>query len=170
MQNSSVEKNGRPRPVKRKPGYGMQLSELGRAMGMHTVMFHNAVAEQLGLNITDHKCLDYILGKDGVTAGEIARATGLTTGAVTGVIDRLERAGFARRQADPGDRRKVIVVPLPDRLPEIACLFEGLSHNMGRMMARYSVRDAQIIIDFMKRAGEIMRQENLRLREQQAAK
>ena len=146
----------------------MQLSDLGRAMGMHSVMFHNAVAEQLGLNITDHKCLDYILQKNGVTAGEIARVTGPTTGAVTGVIDRLVRAGFVQRQADPGDRRKVIVVPLPGRLPEICRLFEGLGHNMGRMMSRYSARESAVIIDFMKRAGEIMRQENLRLRGQKA--
>ncbi|MGZ4788150.1 MAG: MarR family winged helix-turn-helix transcriptional regulator, partial [Terriglobales bacterium] len=88
----------------------------------------------------------------------------LTTGAITGVIDRLERAGFARRQTDPRDRRKVVVVALPERLPEVARLFESLSRNMGRAMSQYSAREYEIVIDFMQRVSEVMRQENLKLR------
>lgn len=143
---------------------GQALGELGRDMGLHSIMFHQAVAERLGLNITDHKCLDFILRENGVTAGELSRLTGLTTGAITGVIDRLEKAGFVRRQSDPTDRRRVVIVPLPKRLPEVAKLFASLGHNMANVMSHYSAREAEVIVDFMQRAVEVMRQENLKLR------
>ncbi len=133
-------------------------------MGVHVIMFHQAVAERLGLTITDHKCLDFVLREGSVTAGQLSRLTGLTTGAITGVIDRLEKAGFARRQPDPHDRRKVIIVARPERLHEIGRLFESLGRNMGRVMSHYSPREAEVIVDFMQRAVDVMRDENLKLR------
>src|SRR5271154_305124 len=69
------------------------------------VLFGEAVAAGLGVNHTDLECLGLVLLNDGPTAGEIAKASGLTSGAVTGVIDRLERAGLVSREADPADRR-----------------------------------------------------------------
>src|SRR6476646_8828676 len=77
------------------------------------VVFSDVVAERLGVNHTDLECLDVIVMRDRVTAGDLAKATGLTTGAVTGIIDRLEKAGLARRSRDPDDRRKVYVSVLP---------------------------------------------------------
>lgn len=147
-----------------KKNYANELSALGREMSVHTILFHNAVAERLGLNATDHRCLDFILRVGGVTAGQLAKATGLTTGAITGVIDRLEKAGFARRQSDAKDRRKVIIVPRPERLPEIEKLFASMARSMGRVMSSYSARESQVLIDFMQRVSEVMRDENLKLR------
>src|SRR5438105_15388836 len=99
-------------------------TEVGRTLSTHTVMLHAAVAERLGLNITDHKALDFACRGGGpVTAGELAELTGLTTGAITGVIDRLEKAGFARRERDPNDRRRIILRPT-SRAREIGRLFE----------------------------------------------
>ncbi|MGM1064032.1 MarR family winged helix-turn-helix transcriptional regulator [Saccharothrix sp. Mg75] len=75
-----------------------------------TAQVHGRLAERMGLSPTDEKCLDLALRAGGpVTAGRIAELSGLSTGAVTGVIDRLERAGYARRVRDPHDRRKVFV-------------------------------------------------------------
>jgi DNA-binding MarR family transcriptional regulator len=144
--------------------YGQELEELGRQMGVYSVLFHNAVAERLGLNVTDHKCLDHILRHGNLTAGHLSKATGLTTGAITGVIDRLETAGYVRREPDPHDRRKVIVVPRPERMREIGMLFESLGRNMARVMSSYSPKESEVLIDFMTRVSEIMRQENLKLR------
>jgi DNA-binding MarR family transcriptional regulator len=144
--------------------YGQQLEELGRQMGMHSILFHNAVAERLGLNLTDHKCLDYILRHGNLTAGQLSRATGLTSGAITGVIDRLEKAGYVRREPDARDRRKVIVVPRQERIREIGKLFESLGRNMARAMSSYSAKESEVLIDFMTRVSEVMRQENLKLR------
>src|SRR5918992_5162163 len=69
--------------------------------------FDQAVADHLGINRTDGRCIDLIDQAGGMTAGELAKAAGLTTGAVTAVVDRLEAAGVARRVADPEDRRRV---------------------------------------------------------------
>lgn len=147
-----------------KNNYALQLSDLGREMSVQTIMFHNAVAERLGINATDHRCFDYILRMGGVTAGQLSRETGLTSGAITGVIDRLQKAGFVCRQSDPKDRRKVVIVPLPDRLPEMEKLFRSLGRNMGRIMSRYSVRESEVLVDFMQRCSLIMRQANLKIR------
>src|SRR5262245_217454 len=97
--------------------------DCGREMGAAIPLLHHAIAEQLGLNPTDHKCLEQLCQRGSGTAGEMAEWTGLTTGAITGVIDRLAERGFVRRQPHPTDRRKIVVVPVPERLPEIGALF-----------------------------------------------
>src|SRR4030095_3865035 len=74
-----------------------------------TVLFHAAIAEQLGLNATDHKAADLLMQRGPLSAGALAELAGVTTGSVTGMIDRLERAGWVRRTRDPADRRRIIV-------------------------------------------------------------
>ncbi|HEY4258905.1 MAG TPA: MarR family transcriptional regulator, partial [Schlesneria sp.] len=100
-------------------------------------MFHQSVADRLGLNVTDHKCLDFLLLDGPLTAGELAQRTSLTTGAITSVLDRLERVGFVQRQPDPNDRRRVIVHPIMERLGQIGVLFSDLSSRMQQMSTRY---------------------------------
>src|SRR5437763_15469371 len=95
------------------------LLRLGRQLSSATIMFHQAVADHFGLNPTDHKCMDLLFTKGPMTAGELADVTGLTTGAITGVIDRLEGDGFVRREDDPNDRRRVIVRVVPRRQQEV---------------------------------------------------
>jgi DNA-binding MarR family transcriptional regulator len=153
-----------------KKNYGLAFSELGREMSVHTVMFHNAVAERLGLNVTDHKCLDCLIRRGPITAGELAKITGLTTGAITGVVDRLVNAGFARRQHHPKDRRKVVISPVPDKLQEMGKLFGYLGKNMAGIMSHYSAKEAELVLDFMRRAVSVMREANLRLRARPPAK
>lgn len=80
-----------------------------RASGNQDSAIDNLAAERLGVNQTDLHCLNIIENSGGLTAGALAAEAGLTTGAVTGVIDRLEGAGFARRVRDPSDRRRVKV-------------------------------------------------------------
>src|SRR5688572_17181329 len=86
--------------------------ELGRELSARTILFHQALADKLGLNLTDHRCLDLAQRANSVaplTAGQLAELTGLSTGAITGVLDRLEKAGFIRREKDPNDRRQLFV-------------------------------------------------------------
>src|SRR5262245_4534642 len=101
-------------------------------MSTATIMFHQAVADRLGLHPTDHKCADILFLKGPLSAGELAELTGLTTGAITGVIDRLEGAGFVRREDDPRDRRRVIVRVLPASHRKIGGLFESFAAAMGQ--------------------------------------
>jgi len=115
------------------------------------VMYSQIVARRLGINSTDLECLDHIVLRGPLTAGALAEATGLTTGAITGVIDRLERAGFAQRERDPEDRRKVSVYANPRVLERIAPLFEPMQRAASVAVAPYSDEELALLLDFFTR-------------------
>jgi len=138
--------------------------QLGRQLGAHAILFHQAVAERLGLNTTDLKCLDLARGERDITAGRIAELTGLTTAAVTSVIDRLEHSGVVRRERDASDRRKVFVRPVPERAAEIGRLFEPLDRAMRQLYAEYSIADLELLRDFAIQAARVMQAETQKLR------
>src|SRR5262249_8367708 len=140
------------------------LLEHGRDMGTAAIMFHQAVADRLRLNPTDHKCLDLVHRAGGATAGDLADWTELTTGAVTGVIDRLERAGFVPRREHPDDRRQVAVRVTPERLPEVGRLFASLAEAMTALCGRYSETELRVIVDYLTQSAELFRRETRRLR------
>jgi DNA-binding MarR family transcriptional regulator len=117
------------------------------------VLYSQAVAERLGMNSTDLECLDHIL-RGPVTAGRLAVLTGLTTGAITGVIDRLERIGLARRERDPDDRRKTLVCVLPAVLERVAPLFKPMERTAMAVLANYSDDELALLLDFLTRARE----------------
>jgi DNA-binding MarR family transcriptional regulator len=133
-------------------------------MGTAGLMFHQAVADRLGLNTTDHKCLELLHRHADATAGDVAEWLGLTTGAVTGIIDRLERAGFVRREAHPSDRRKIVIRPVCEKLPEVSCLFQSLGEELYRLAESYSEEELRVIMDYMTRSAQIFREETGRLR------
>ena len=141
----------------------MQMA--GRRLSCETIIFHQSIADRLGLNVTDHKCLDFLLLDGPLTAGDLAQRTSLTTGAITSVLDRLEKAGFVQRQADPNDRRRVIVHPVVERMGQIGNLFSDLSSRMQKMAARYSPAELAVIMDFMNRSCEILHEAAIALRE-----
>ena len=143
--------------------------EAGRRLSMATIMFHQAVADRLGLHPTDHKCIGLLAEAGSTTAGELAEATGLTTGAITGVIDRLEAAGFVRREDDPNDRRRVIIRVVPKRYRDIARLFEPLAAAAREVGARYSEQERATILDFVDRSCQVLRDCTLELRKQAPA-
>jgi DNA-binding MarR family transcriptional regulator len=143
-----------------------RLTLAGRQLSAATIMFHQTVADRLGLNPTDHKCLDLLSLTGARTAGELAGLTGLTTGAITGVIDRLEKAGFVRREDDPNDRRRVIVRVVPRRYRQVGRLFEYLAAATAELGARYSDEQLATILDFMSRSRETLHQATLKLREE----
>jgi DNA-binding MarR family transcriptional regulator len=91
--------------------------------------------------------------------------TGLTTGAITGVIDRLEQAGFVRRERDPNDRRRIIIQPLIEKAErEIGPLFQSLGQAMDALAAQYTEQELAVIGDFLKRAIAILHEETAKLR------
>src|SRR3954453_21247200 len=105
---------------------GELISEF-RVAGNQDSAFDNLAAERLGLNRTDLHCINIIENSGGLTAGELAKEAGLTTGAVTGVVDRLEHAGFARRVSDPPARRRV--------KPEVTKKFYARADKIGGPVA-----------------------------------
>jgi len=136
------------------------LNEAARQLSTWTVMFHNAVAEQVSLNITDHKCLDIIIHHGPLTAGQLAEITGLTTGAVTGVIDRLEKAGFARRERDPADRRRVIVQPMLEKAGEkLGPLFSHFQQRYLPLLEGYQDDELRLLLQFVEKSISFMQEE-----------
>ena len=137
-----------------------------RQLATATILFHQAIADRLGMHVTDHKCGDILMGTGPITAGELAERTGLTTGSITGVIDRLEKAGFVRRAKDPGDRRRVIIEPFPERIErEVVPLFESIGRAMAELCARYNTRELAVIRDFLTRFHQVVFEETRKLRE-----
>jgi DNA-binding MarR family transcriptional regulator len=145
-------------------GIAGKLNQALRRLSGETVFFHQGIAERLGLHPTDHKCLDLLTETGPITAGRLAELTGLTTGAITGVIDRQERAGFVRREDDPDDRRRVIIQPVPEREPEVSRLFESLARAMSELCDRYSEEELALILDFVLRSRAVLHEEAARLR------
>ena len=119
-----------------------------------SVLHSQAVAGRLGVSSSDLECLDSIVMRGPLTAGDLARATGLTTGAITGVIDRLDRAGFAKREHDPADRRKVLVRALPAVERRIAPLFKPMEKAALSTLAVYDDKELAFILAFLARARD----------------
>jgi DNA-binding MarR family transcriptional regulator len=137
-----------------------------REMSTETIMFHQSVADVLGLHITDHKCLDLIRQYGAMPAGRIAELTGLTTGAVTGIIDRLEKAGYVRRANDPKDRRRTIVEPIRNKKWErkIEAIFIPFHERMHKLLSSYSDGELDFLLDVLTKSIEQTREESIKLR------
>jgi DNA-binding MarR family transcriptional regulator len=129
-----------------------QLEVTLRRVGAQSVLLSDTVAKLVGLNSTDLECLDLLELAGPTTAGRLAEHAGLTTGAMTAVIDRLERAGFARRLRDAEDRRCVRVEALPHHFRHIAGLYKGLAESTARLHEQYDDRQLAFIVDYLTRA------------------
>jgi DNA-binding MarR family transcriptional regulator len=139
-----------------------------REMSTETIMFHQAVADELSLHITDHKCMDIIHRFGAMPAGRLGEMTGLTTGAITGMIVRLEKAGYVRRANDPKDRRKTIVEPVRNKKLErkIEMIFTPLHERMHKFLSSYSDSELTFLLDAMTNLIEQTREESKKLRSQ----
>ena len=128
-----------------------------------TDRYDQAVAEAIGLNRTDMRCLDVIQREGPVPAGRLAEETGLTTGAITTVLDRLERAGFARRTRDRTDRRRVLV-ELDPRARAGAGDYYGAHMALGeRFFRRYSEEQLGLLLEFTREGRELNESEAAKL-------
>jgi DNA-binding MarR family transcriptional regulator len=136
------------------------------ALGGQSVLFSQAVAGRLAMHPTDLECLGHLADHGSATAGRLAELTGLTTGAVTRMVDRLERAGFVRRHPDTDDRRRVIVELLPDRLQLVAPHYQALQRAFEGLLSAYTFEQQALVLDFMRRSESVMRAELARLRGQ----
>lgn len=130
------------------------------------VLFSHAVAERLDMRQADLETLDILQLSGPVTAGRLAELTGLSTGAITGLVDRLATAGYVRRERDDSDRRKVIIHLQPDAIVrDIAPLFAPMGKRMWQLMDEYTDDELRTIRDHADKAGAILQEEAARLRE-----
>jgi DNA-binding MarR family transcriptional regulator len=142
------------------------LSELGRQVSDATILMHEAIARNAGLTGIDHKYLSIILQNGTLTAGKLSELTGLTTGAVTGLIDRLEKQQLVKREFDKADRRKILIVP---NLAKANKLFESshldLKEKVENLILTFSKDEIQVIERYLISTIGIMTQITKKLNE-----
>src|SRR5579871_6719738 len=131
-----------------------------------TQLLSQAAADRIGINATDLNCLNIVALTGTMTAGELARATGLTTASITGMLDRLEDSGLVRRERDAHDRRKVIVqLDLTRGLRDVAPVFAPLVTAMRAAAARYTDDELRLILRFQLELEQIVSDQLASLRE-----
>jgi len=127
-----------------------------------------AAADRIGINVTDLNCLNLLSFSGQMTAGQLAKATGLSTASITGVIDRLELAGLVRRERDASDRRRVVVRLVTERaLRDVATVFLPMLRVWLRLAERYSDDELRLIVSFYGLMEQVLREHITRLREAQ---
>ena len=136
-----------------------------RRTGSLMQLMNQAAADRIGINATDLNCLNILSFSGHMTAGELARATGLTTASITGVIDRLEEAGYVSRERDPHDRRRVVVtLSLDQAMRNVASVFLPIMRDWRELATRYSDDELRVIVDFYARMEQVFRDHLIRLR------
>ncbi len=146
-----------------------QLAERIAGEGLHrwgaaAVLLHQAVADRLGLGSTDQQCLDLLAQHGAMTGSQLASITGLTTGAITGVVARLERGGFLRRDPHPDDGRKQVLSPVPERAGRVHEALHSLHTEVAQLLEGYDARQLTAIAAFLESSSELAFRHALRLR------
>jgi DNA-binding MarR family transcriptional regulator len=139
--------------------------ELGRELSTVSIFFHQSIATKLGINVTDTRCFELMsrYAQGPLTAGDLARHTGLTTGAVTGILDRLEKAGLVERFRDSSDRRKVFVRPCLEALQRVGRLYQGLAAASLKHASGYSTKELELIKDYLEGSLQVLRDQAAKL-------
>jgi DNA-binding MarR family transcriptional regulator len=130
-----------------------QLIDEIRGSQNATARFDQAVADALGLNRTDMRCVDVLHRQGPLTAGRLAEETGLSSGAMTTALDRLERAGYARRVRDSADRRRVLV-ELTSQVAKMAAFYSEHAAYAERLYQRHTVEQLELLLRFVRENRE----------------
>ena len=140
-----------------------QLQYLGQMASTETALFHEKAAARYGMGITDMKALSTLMQEGPMTAGQLARRLALTTGAVTNLLDRLERRGALHRLSDPADRRKVIVKPDLKALEKSGNIYESIGDNFDKLARNFSTEDLEFLVEYYKQSIDLTKQEIAKL-------
>lgn len=149
----------------RRAGLLAELSVAARHYTAAYALFNQALADHFGLHPTDVQCLNLLGLETGpVTTGRVGELTGLSTGAASRLVDRLERAGYVTRERDPGDRRRVLVATVPERMAAFGRVWESLSGAWWRMFEDYDDDHLAVLLTHMRRTVELSAAQVARLR------
>lgn len=135
------------------------IMKYGREESRLSVFFRAISARRMGIHVTDGECMDFLMEQGAATAGELAKLTGLTTGAITSVIRRLTTAGLVTATPDPDDRRKVIVRPVLAKVSEGVQLDESFGNSLNELYAQYTLDELKFIAGYHRRMRDLFRQE-----------
>lgn len=128
--------------------------------------FQIAVADQLGMPLTDVHAIGALLEIGPAGVRRLADLMGMTTGAVTRLVDRLERAGYVRREPDPADRRRVVVQVVPERVADIGHYYEPIGERWQQQVSSYTDAQLRFLLDFLRQGREHAQAETTTLRTQ----
>lgn len=149
----------RQRAPKTKPSskreFVERLAAEVRRMGAQSVLISQAVAERFQLHSSDLEVLDLIYLRGQASAGELAQATGLTSGSITALIDRLADAGYVARYPDPDDRRRVLVRIRHEAIAPIEAVYRPMQARMFELWSTYGVRELELISEFLARSTDV---------------
>jgi DNA-binding MarR family transcriptional regulator len=134
-----------------------------RDYGVNLTLFRNAMSEWAGLNATDMECLRLLFQKGIATPSELARHTGLTSGATTAMLDRLEKAGLIERRPNPNDRRGTLVAPAKSASKKMAAWFESARNAQDELISSYSESELEIIADVFERFTKLWDEERKKI-------
>jgi DNA-binding MarR family transcriptional regulator len=134
-----------------------------RENSIGAVLFHQAVSQVLGINVTDVKCLDIMTMRGTASPSQLAELTGLTSGSTTAMIDRLEKRGLVERRPHPKDRRGTVIVLTKEAGRKLPPLFESLATAMQALVSSYSAKELAVLADFFGRIADLWQQERARL-------
>ena len=134
-----------------------QLSSLARRFSIQTVFLHQAIAQTFGLNATDTRCLDLIHShpEGTVTAGRLSDFTGLTTGAITHILDRLEKGGLIERVRDKQDRRRIFIRVRGESVKPLLPKYEALGKAYRALIEHYSDTELRVIVNYMEKMSQM---------------
>ncbi|MFG1994366.1 MarR family transcriptional regulator [Actinoplanes sp. NPDC048988] len=150
-----------------KPARASAIADLmraGRETSRLSMVFRYAIADRLGLTVSDLECLDFLADAGSATAGQVAERTNLTTGAVTSMLRRLQQAGYVTAERDPADRRRVIVTLRPERAAELERPYERFAGRAERLIEGYSVDELLLLVRHFGRMQAMYLDELDRLR------
>lgn len=137
----------------------LKLRKLSQQHAYISIRMHEAIARKAGFTGTDHKYLGFLLQKGKLTAGELAKLSGLTTGAITGLIDRFEKKGLVKRQFEKSDRRKVFIVPDAGKIMALLQpLYKAFQDDTDKLFASFTAMELKILEKYFLKAMEIMNQ------------
>ncbi|MFJ3758878.1 MarR family transcriptional regulator [Streptomyces sp. NPDC090080] len=145
--------HGKPRPP---ADPARALSAMDHLIAAH-LLGQQELARRLGVGVTDLTCFGFVLeaGEDLLTAGDLAARAHVTTGAVTGILNRLERAGYVTRRPDPDDRRRVRVAAVPDAVGRVGAVYAGHYRGLADLFADYTADELAVLTDWFTRATHL---------------
>lgn len=145
----------------------IDIRKLSQKYAYTSIQMHESIARNAGFSATDHKYLGFFLQKGNLTAGELAELTGLTTGAITGLIDRFEKKNLVKRQFDSSDRRKVIIVPDSKKMIKLfEPYYKEFQTETEKLIASFSLEEIKIIEAFILKSIELMNDTNKKIKSQ----
>ncbi|MGE7604555.1 MarR family transcriptional regulator [Peribacillus sp. NPDC097675] len=136
------------------------LKQSLKRYGMRTVLFQQNMAQKIGVAHTDLKTAEILNETGPITAGELAKITGLSTGSVTALIDRLEKSGYVKRERDHLDGRRVMIIPIAKRQEQIKAHYHALSTATTDLCTSYNESELTLILQFVEDINRIMEKEN----------